>query len=139
MSRLASITRYVGGKPELIIEIILAITLGLFALYIGGPWYIGGPTTAIGSTIESEVVRFCTAAFYFIPSAITLLGLRKPRWRVWGVFGLFLGYLFSTILRVLTFGFTPVFWLFLLALASIAAVLYIVESGRVEEYGNKSI
>lgn len=130
MSRLANIKRYVEGRPELIIEIILAITLGLFSLYLGGPWYEGGPTTAIGTTIESEVVRFFTAAFYFIPAATTLLGLRHDRVRGWGVFGLFLAYLFSTILRVLTFGITPLFWLFLFALALIAAVLYIVESRR---------
>ena len=133
MSRLASIVKFIGVKPELVIEMILAIALGLFALYLGGPWYVGGPTTAIGSTIENEIVRVCTSLFYLTPSIITIAGIRRPKLRTWGVFGLFLGYLFSTILRLLTFGVTPVFWLFLMALTLIAAVLYVVESRRLDD------
>ena len=133
MSRLSQLARYIGNRPEVVIEIILAIALGLFALYIGGPWYAGGPTSAIGATIEHDSVRLITAVFYGIPALTTLFGVKRHKVRMWGVFGLFLGYLFSVILRLLTFGLAPAFWLFMLALALIAAVLYIVESRRDDE------
>lgn len=133
MSRLSNLPRYIGGKPELIIEVILASVLLIFALYVGGPWYVGGPTTAIGTAIEREVVRFFTAVVYAVPALVTFFGIKSPKMRGWGVFGMFLAYLFSTILRLLTFGPFPMIWLFIFGLCLISAVLYIVESRRDDE------
>lgn len=130
MSRLSKLAAYIGARPQVVIELILAVALGLFALYIGGPWYYSAPTTTIGSAIEDDIVRLFTALLYGVPAVLTIGGVRNQSVRTWGVFGLFMGYLFSAILRLLTFGFVPVFWWFLLALALIAAVLYIVESRR---------
>jgi hypothetical protein len=125
---------FIKGRPELVIEIILAIVLLFFAIYLGGPWYIGGHSTAIGNTIEADSVRVLTAIIYFIPAIITLAGVGKDsiKLRVYGTFGLFLAYLFSVILRWLTVGFAPFLWLFALGLALVAAVMYIVESQRDE-------
>ena len=130
MSRLTRMLRYIEFRPEIVIEVTLAIILLIFAIYLGGPWYVGGPTTAIGSAIEADTVRLLTAAIYIVPGAATLLGLKSDRIRVYGTFGLFLAYLFSTILRVLTVGFTPLLWLFTLGLALVCGVCYIVEARR---------
>ena len=135
MSRLTKMLRFIGGRPELIIEIILAVVLLVFALYLGGPWYVGGPTTAIGNAIEADTVRVLTAIIYIIPSSLTLGGVFKQndKLRTYATFGLFMAYLFSVILRILTVGFTPLLWLYPFGLALVAAVVYIVESRRIEE------
>ena len=123
---------YIEFRPEIVIEVCLAIILIIFAVYLGGPWYVGGPTTAIGSAIEAGTVRILTAAIYIVPGAVTLFGVKNDKVRVYGAFGLFLAYLFSTILRVLTVGFTPLLWLFTLGLALVCGVCYIVEARRRE-------
>lgn len=123
---------FIEGRPELIIEIILAVILIIFAVYLGGPWYLAGPTTVIGNTIEAGAVRAFTAVVYIVPGAITLFGLKSDKARAYGTFGLFLAYLFTTILRLLTFGPAPLLWLFTLGLALVAAVVYVVEARRIE-------
>lgn len=130
MSRLTRILNYIEGRPEIVIEVILAITLVVFAIYLGGPWYVAGPTTVLGNTIEMQAIRILTAVIYFIPGVITLFAIKRPKLRMYGAFGLFMAYLFTTILRVLTVGFTPLMWVFTLALALVMAVCYIVEAKR---------
>jgi hypothetical protein len=132
MSKFAKTLKFIGSRPEIVIEVILAIVLLVFAVYLGGPWYLSDPSTSIGSAIESDSVRALTAFVYAIPSVSVLAGVRNKHARVYGTFGLFMAYLFSTILRLLTVGVTPMFWLFLLALSLVAAVVYIVEARHEE-------
>lgn len=123
---------FVEGRSEIVIEIILAAVLVIFAIYLGGPWYFAGPTTVIGQSIEADAVRALTAVLYIIPGVLTLATInRSRRVRMYGVFGLFLAYMFTTILRVLTVGFTPLMWIFTLALALVAGVCYIAEARRI--------
>ena len=134
MSRLTKALRFIEGRPELVIEIILATALFALAVYLGGPWYVSAPTSAIGNTIEADVTRIWTALVYIIPALMTFFGVvrDKPKVRSYGTFGLFMGYLFATILRLLTVGFFPVLWIYPLSIALVAAVVYIVESRRAE-------
>lgn len=121
---------FIEGRPELVIEIILAVVLIIFAIYLGSPWYVAGPTTVIGNSIEADAVRVMTAVIYLVPGITTLAFFKNDRVRMYGIFGLFLAYLFTTILRILSIGFTPLMWIFTLALALIAATVYIVEARR---------
>lgn len=123
------------GKPLLVIEAILALALAVFAIYLGGPWYVGEPTTTIGTAIEEDVVRFITAIIYLVPSVMVLAGIGKSKMRARGLFGLFMVYLFSVILEILTLGFSPLFWVFILALCLISGILYIVEARRLDDDG----
>jgi len=128
MSRLSRIMGYIENQPLLVIEIILALCLGVFAIYLGGPWYVGGPTTAIGTAIEAQTVRIFTAIIYFVPCMTFLLGRRNDKVKQWALFGMFLAYTFSAILRLLTFGITPLIWVFIMSLALICGILYISEA-----------
>lgn len=117
------------------IQIILAISLILLGLYVSGPWYQGGPTTAIGVSLDSQITRFFTGGGYLASGVISLYGVRRhaKKWRRWGTFSMFLSYMFMTMLRLFTFGPFPVHWLMSLTLGLTAAVLFFRESPRVDE------
>lgn len=112
--------------------LILSVALFITGAYAIGPWYVGGPTTAMGVTLESDLVRAIPAAFYIISSSIAIWGVafKKSAWRYRGAFLATMAYTFMTLLRLLTFGVFPVIWLFLLALGLISAMIFLWEAGR---------
>jgi len=114
------------------ILLMLAVALLLTGIYAIGPWYVGGPTTAMGVVLEADLVRALPASFYIISGAFAMFGVlrKQPRWRYRGAFLCTLSYTFLVILRLLTFGPFPIIWLFTLALGLISAIIYLWESGR---------
>lgn len=108
---------------------ILAVGLFLFGLYFIGPWYVGGPTTAIGAVFDNAISRLVLGIAYLVPSSMVLWGTKKGySFRRWGTFGVALCYLFITILRLLTFGFVPAIWIFMLACSLVAGMVYLYVS-----------
>jgi hypothetical protein len=57
------------------------------------------------------------------------------KWRYWGTLAVFLSYVFMALLRLFTFGFTPIFWVVILGMASIASVKHLRESRRLTRGG----
>lgn len=115
-------------KANSAIESVLAVTLLAYGFYINLPWYESFPTTAIGIVFETDLVRFFISLLYVIPPILILYGHAKGNSgaRSWGIFGMFLAYFFFSILRVAAFGWVPIGgWLFTLALALVAAVIFI--------------
>jgi hypothetical protein len=113
-------------NPMSYIALSMSITLFLYGLYILGPFYVADPDTAIG-ILPQQWVTYLTGAIYIVPSTLTFLGLGSKR-RILllsGIFGMFLAYLFSLMLRLLTVGFVPGIWLFHLALVLISMICYL--------------
>lgn len=126
--------RSIRRDPVYTIGVILAVGLLIFALYFIGPWYVGGPATSIGAVFDSGLSRFVLGVLYLIPSVAVLVGTTKGlKWRMFGTFGVALAFLFITILRLLTFGFTPVIWIFMLICALISAMVYLYVSVNGED------
>jgi len=118
--------------PEYLIQVFLAVTLTATGLYIAGPWYVGGGTTAVGVLSDSLIGHTVIGLGYAAAGGVALYGVAKNSItaRYWGTMALFGSFFFMTLLRLLTIGFTPIIWLLVLCLAFISGLLHIVESRR---------
>lgn len=125
------------GNPDLVIQVILATVLVITGTYVAGPWYIGGTTTAVGVTLDSNIARIAAGSFYLFSGSANLFGITKDseKWRYWGTLATFLSFTFMTLLRLFTFGLTPIVWLIILALALIAGIMHLRESRRTDAHG----
>lgn len=117
--------------PHAILFVVGAVLL-VVGLYTVGPWYVGGPTTSIGAILESDVIRAIPSVFYIISGVTALVGVGfgKKMWRYNGSFLCTLSYAFLLGLRLFTFGFVPIIWVFILALGLVSAIIFLWESGR---------
>lgn len=111
---------------------ILSTVLVVTGLYIMGPWYVGGATTAVGVIFDSATARFVIGLVYALSGIANLFGVAKnfAEWRYWGTLAVFLSFTFMALLRLFTFGLTPIFWVVITGMALIAAVKHIRESRR---------
>ncbi len=122
---------WVGSKPYTIIELILAVVILGFGIYLASPLYQAAPTTTIGAIFDSYVGRAFLSILYIAPPLVTLAGVtlknqtKSLAYRSWGALGIFNAYLFVSILRIITQGWIPVIWIFLLALSLIAGVIHL--------------
>lgn len=128
---------WIDNNPQLMVQVILSMVLIATGLYISGPWYVGGPTTAVGVALELDITRIFTGAFYLSSGTVNLIGVAKnsARLRYWGTLFVFLSYMFMCLLRLFTFGFTPIFWVLILGMALIAGVKHIRESRKLKANG----
>lgn len=136
MSRLLSRTlTWMEKKPEYLIQILLAVALLITGVYIAGPWYVGGSLTAIGALSDSAIGHTVIGTGYAAAGAVDLYGVTRnsAKGRYLGTMLMFGAFVFMTLLRLLTFGFTPIIWVFILTLGLIAGVLHILESRRGEK------
>ena len=135
MSRFVEFIRKDSGAIKAIL-VVLSVVLLAFGVYAIGPWYIGGPTTAFGAVLESDLIRALPTGFYIISSLFTLTGCVSNKFndkfhaRYWGSFLITVGFSFMTALRLFTFGLTPVVWLLCLGLGLVSAIIFLWESGR---------
>src|SRR6478736_4745771 len=132
MSRVEKSLVWIEAHPDLTVQVILSTVLIVTGLYIGGPWYVGGVTTAVGVSLDSDIPRLIASVFYLGSGLTNVLGVAKGsgKWRYWGTLAVFLSYMFMMLLRLFTFGFTPIFWVVILGMALIAAVKHIRESRK---------
>lgn len=121
------IKKLIPTRVSSIIETTLALTLLSFGVYIDSPFYDSSPTTIIGAVFEADLARLFISLIYIIPPILLFLGFKSNNDRLHsvGLFGVFLAYLFNTILRIATFGVEPVTWMFTLALCVISAAMFI--------------
>lgn len=128
MTRMSKFLKMMGTDAPFVI--VLALTLIITGIYIGGPWYIGGTTTAVGVSLDAGITRVVTGSAYLAAGTLGLIGVATGnlRSKYYGTLAVFLSYSFMTILRLLTFGWTPVFWLIIMTLALIAGIIHLRES-----------
>jgi hypothetical protein len=132
MSRVEKSLVWIEAHPDLTVQVILSTVLIVTGLYIGGPWYVGGVTTAVGVVLDSDSVRFGLGIAYMFSGLTNVIGVAKNsgKWRYWGTLAVFLSYMFMMLLRLFTFGWTPIFWVIIFGLALIAGVKHIRESRK---------
>jgi len=132
MSRLSKTLTWMEAHPEYLIQWFLAIPLLIAGMYIAGPWYVGGSTTALGVLSDSSIGHTVIGTGYFVAGGVGLYGVisNSSTGRYFGTMAMFGAFIFMALLRILTIGFTPILWVFILALALIAGVLHILESRR---------
>jgi hypothetical protein len=137
MSRLSKTLTWLEEKPEYLIQIFLALALLATGVYIAGPWYVGGSTTAIGVLSDSFIGHTVIGIGYAISGVVGLFGVifNSVRGRYWGTMLMFTAFIFMVLLRLFAIGLTPIIWVLILALALIAGVLHIVESRRRDKSG----
>ncbi len=122
---------WVSNRPYMVIELILAVVILGFGIYLASPFYHAAATTTIGALFDSYVGRAVLSFLYIVPPLFTLVGFcvknytRSLAFRSWGALGIFNAYLFVSILRIITQGWIPVIWIFLLALSLIAGVIHL--------------
>lgn len=128
MTRMSKFLKMMSTDAPFVI--VLALTLIISGIYISGPWYVGGSTTAVGVSLDAGITRVVTGSAYLAAGAIGLIGVVTGdlRAKYYGTLAVFLSYSFMTILRLLTFGWTPMFWLLILAVALIAGIIHLRES-----------
>lgn len=120
------LSRFIPKNALSLIGPCLALSLLAFGIFIDTPLYQGGPTTPMGLALEQDIVRYLTSLFYIVPAIVFFTGglTQKQNIESLGLFGMFLGFLFNTILRVVVFGLGHGVWIFTLALCVISALVY---------------
>lgn len=132
MGKIKALFTGLASNPIYAIGVIMAGALLIFGLYLGSPWYVGGATTAIGQAFDQTVPRVILAGLYIVPTFSVILGTKYKGFRRFGMFGTALMYLFASVLRITTIGFTPFIWVFLLACALASGVVYLYVSLKTE-------
>lgn len=133
MSRFTRTVQWAENYPHLVVQVALSVCLIITGLYIVGPWYVGGVATVF-VYFDSDLIRLAAGFLYFGSGTANLFGVAKHsvEWRYWGTLAVFLSFVAMTLLRLLTFGFTPITWVLMLTLAVIAAIKHVGESHRRE-------
>jgi hypothetical protein len=128
------IEKFVRDPNALAHGVLLMVAAALLVVgaYVIGPWYVGGPTTSMGQFLEADFIRAIPATFYIVSGGIAVAGVlrRKAKWRYTGAFLSTLSYAFLLGLRLFTFGFVPIIWVFILALGLVSAIIFLWEAGR---------
>lgn len=116
---------YLLNRPLHVVLGVVVTTMLLFGLYLVSPFYEAVPTSAIAVVFDTRWVQYIVAAFYVTPGVLYIWGTVKRSKKLlrrsasWA----FYVYTFAAVLRIVSVGFFPWIWLFILALGLIAAVI----------------
>lgn len=122
--------KWLFKHPWHLVLLILSLAMLGFGLYFVSPWYpainaaAGATPSAFAQVFSATNERLFLGAFYVGVPAFTLLSIfrKKDSWVKTGALLLLMIYLFASLLRLITIGATPVYWLFILACGMIAGV-----------------
>lgn len=111
-----------------IIEAVAYLTLLVAGSYLLSPFYVAAPGTSISAALTSEWAQRLLGVVYVLPSALGIYALWKNKLnlREWATLGTFIGYLFITLLRLITIGPIPILWVFTFALTIIVGLIHIL-------------
>ena len=133
MSSIGGFLRRGDGWYLRAVAFVMALTLTTIGLYIVGPWYRGGESATIWELFQHSALRVIPATFYIVAGGYTLAALsfakfnKKFKGLYVGSFLMVIAWMFMCLLRLLTFGFTPVLWLLMPAILS--GVIFLWQSG----------
>lgn len=121
MERLEEFLRSITKKPLESIGFIMAVSLVLVGIYILSPFYIGIIVPAMPLKITVGVfyilmgLPFLFKGFHAIPKWVANLSSNC----------IFVGYLFTTLLILITVGLTPIYWVWSAVGTIIALVVHV--------------
>lgn len=120
---------FVERKPIEVIMFIIAIGLLAYSLLVLSPFYVSDYGNAIAEGFASRGFEVgITLGFMAssIPGIIAPFNPKIPNiFMEWGSMGMFLSFLFLTILRVMLYGFMPLTWIHLLTLSLVCGAVRI--------------
>lgn len=127
MPSAVSVYQTIKTNPIFVIEIIFAIGLMVYGLYILGPLYEVSYSTALGRFFEGPPVRIGMGFLYMVSGVVVLFAKIKnhTRLRTSGAFLMFMAFFFTFVIRVVTIGLIPLIWMHYLMLALACAVIYL--------------
>lgn len=118
--------------------VTVAVMMFLFGLYVVSPFYVVANTAAIAQAFGSSHAQRALVGLvlYVIPSLPVIASLfsrkfKTPTWYARGCFGMFIGLLFLSILRIITIGVFPLQWVFSLTLGLVLGVCYLYWRAKV--------
>lgn len=130
MSKVRNLALASARNPARVILFILAVTLLIIGVSLGGPWYHPSEgLSSIAIALEEANIRAITGALFVIPSAAAIWGVSfdSRKWAYIGAFGLFLCYVWMAVFAAISFGFENAVWISRLALGLIAGVITLAE------------
>lgn len=114
-------------KPVESILFIFSVCLMGYSLYVMSPWYDPGFPTTLTATPPNRVTEFVVASLFLLSSLPGLVApfVEKPRqlYLKLASFGMFLSFLFLTILRLVIYGPIPVTWVHLIGVSLTCGLL----------------
>lgn len=133
MSRSRTFVLSAASNPARVILFILAATLLIISVSLGGPWYDPSEGVSnIGKALEEANIRLITGVLFVIPSSMSLWGIffDNRKWCYLGAFGLFLSFMFMSVFAGLSFGLENAVWISRLALSLISGVVALAERDK---------
>lgn len=122
--------KWVEAHPVEAVIFVISVALAVLALNILGPWYVHvGDASTIAQGVPGRLPEMLLAGFFLItsvPGMIAPFNKKVPNvWLEWGTMGLFMSFLFMTILRLIVYGAFPFTWVTTLAVATVCGLLRI--------------
>lgn len=120
---------WVESHPVEAVVFIFSLCLAMYAGFILSPWYISSTGNLVALAVQARWIEVVLASFFLlttIPGLIAPFNKKIPnKWLEWGSFGMFLSFLFLTVLRIAFYGWIPFLWLTPLAVSLGSAALRI--------------
>jgi len=126
MSKLLWLARH----PVETVIFIISLGLFVFSVYMLSPAYMGAFNSPVKAGLDGRTQEYITGIFFFVTSSFGLIApfvkenLRLRLLKL-GSFFMFVNFLFLTILRIITIGWTPWTWEQSLTIAAVCGVLRI--------------
>lgn len=124
MSRVADIVHSIKTEPFIAIEMIWGIALILDGIYLLLPNYEAAAGSVLITFVTSPYVSIGVAMLYIIVGILAMAASYYNRFREISTFLLFLVFLFTVLIRLLSVGITPTTWVWPALLAVTAGLDY---------------
>lgn len=130
MKKVISLKGHPFGSSLSLIEGLLSVALIMWGAYLLSPVYdIETSSGAFSHAFQYPLSLAISAVVYLIIGALPIVGFLWGKHRLvsYGMGGVFMGYLYLALVRLISVGFQPIIWVFYIVLALIAAVCYLRE------------
>ena len=124
MSKVANVVRSIKVEPFIAVEMIWGLALIIDGVYLMLPVYQPTTGSVFLALAASSYVLLGIAVLYIISGTLAVWASFKDRFRNVSVFVLFLTFLFTALIRLLTVGPVPATWVWPALLAVAAGVDY---------------
>ncbi len=132
MSRFVEVVRNAAEKPIEAIQVIVAITVFILALWVASPIYVPtSSSSAVAIAFSNNILQKALIGLVIgLPPLPIILSLFFKRfntvsWYIRSTQGMFICLLFLTLLRVLVVGWLPLTWVSTLGLALVLIPCYL--------------
>lgn len=120
---------WIEQHPVEAVIFVFSICLMFYSLFVMSPFYHADIGNAVATSFPMRWHEVGIASFFAlssVPGLIAPFNKKVPNiWLEWGTLGMFLSFLFLTILRVALYGWIPFTWLAFVAISASSLILRI--------------